>query len=111
MQGESEQDAFKPVHYTVTVYVRDKDSANCEYKISTGPDQNTFRDREDYEAAMGMGVDWWFPGGDSTLDKIVIDDVTYAVFPKASDTVFRRGSVVKAYKTFLPSDSDDADQE
>ena len=64
-----------------------------------------------YDLTVGIG--WWFPGGDSSLDRIVIDGEVFEgdrlQGTKGTDTAVKEGSRVQGFKTALPDDEDDED--
>jgi hypothetical protein len=55
---------------TVTVYFRDSESG--PYEILDGPRQSKIG-----ADSLNLDIGWWFPGSDSSLDKVVIDGIEY----------------------------------
>ena len=59
---------------------------------------------------LTVGIGWWFPGGDSSLDRIVIDGEVFEgdrlQGAKGTDTAVKEGSRVQGFKTALPDDED-----
>mmetsp|Transcript_12637 Transcript_12637/g.35979 ORF Transcript_12637/g.35979 Transcript_12637/m.35979 type:complete len:108 (+) Transcript_12637:109-432(+) len=87
---------------TTTLYLRA--SKDAEYELHLRQEGVSIAD-------MNTTIDWWFPAGDSTLDRVTIDDMDYASsgdtgWPKGSDTVVKEGSEVHAYKTMLDDEED-----
>ena len=90
---------------TVTVYFRD--SVSGPYEILDGPRQSKIG-----ADSMNLDIGWWFPGSDSSLDKVVIDGIEYTnsdtgPLPMGKDTVVRDGSEIAAYKTSISSEEEE----
>ena len=89
---------------TVETYCRSKEGE--PYALQTKQEGIVIDD-------LSVGIGWWFPGGDTSLDRIVIDGEVFADdklnAAKGKDTAVKEGSLVQGYKTHLPDDSDDDD--
>ena len=124
---------FEVARTGLTAMTRAQKSSSCasmEDDRVPGPRVNIthfLRAREDapYESSLRQegveiydrseGIGWWFPGADASLDKVVIDGVTYTHgddgWPKGSDTVVREGSEVESFKTALDEFDEEEEDE
>ena len=93
----------------VTVVTYFRDNSDGEYKEEVRQEGVQIAD-------LRESIGWWFPGGDSTLDKVVMDGTTYVpkvaplgsdLWPKGSDTNVKHGSLVSGYKTMFEQEYDD----
>ena len=86
---------------TVQTYWRDKDCEPYELRLT-----QSHIEIDDLTVTIG----WWFPGGDSSLDKVVIDGEVFEgdrlEAARGTDTAVKEGSVVQGFKTAFPDDSD-----
>ena len=91
---------------TVETWLRDKED---------DPHTLNLTQQEVQIGDMSAGIGWWFPGGDSSLEKVVIDGEVWEgeklASAKGVDTAVKEGSLVQGYKTMLPDDDDDDDDD
>jgi hypothetical protein len=95
--------AVEQLRVTVETYCRSKEGE--PYALQTKQEGILIDD-------LSVGIGWWFPGGDTSLDRIVIDGKVFAddkLDAKGKDTAVKEGSLVQGYKTHLPDDPDDDD--